>query len=142
MKKWPIFLIFSLFIHSCSTSKNIKPTETLLWGDWYGGPSTKYSVNGNKKEWIQDLPASNTPFVYGKDHIFIHQARGDKSLYEVKENKIYGDIDKPDKKRYYIIETLSTDSLIVVGPYKDPKYLYVPGILYRLNYYKKNNYHL
>lgn len=137
MKNWPIFLIFSAFLISCSTSKTSKTYEALLWGDWYGGTGTKYAVTGNKKEWIQDLPASNTLFVYGKDHIFIHQARGDKSVYEVKGNKIYSDMDKPDNTRYYIIETLSTDSLIVVGPYKDNEQLYVPGILYRLSYYRR-----
>jgi hypothetical protein len=136
MKKWPILLIFSAFLFSCSTSKTSTKTEELLWGDWYGGPGTKYAVNGNKKEWIQDLPASNTLFVYGKDHIFIHQARGDKSVYEVKRNKIYGDIDKPDQKRYYIIKKLSTHSLIVVGPYKENGDLFVPRILYRLEYYR------
>lgn len=131
-------MIFSAFILSCTTSKTSTSTdETLLWGDWYGGAGTKYAVDGNKKEWIQDLPASNTLFVYGQDHIFIHQARGDKSIYEVKGNKIYSDMDKPANTRYYIIETLSTDSLIVVGPYKDNQQLYVPGILYRLSYYRK-----
>lgn len=109
----------------------------MLWGDWYGCTGTKYSVSGNKKQWIQDLPASNTLFIYGKDHIFIHQARGDKSVYELKGNKIYSDMDKSDKKRYYIIETLSADSLIVVGPYKENKILYVNDILYRLSYYRK-----
>lgn len=108
----------------------------MLFGDWYGGTGIKYSVTNGKKEWIQDLPASNTLFVYGKDHIFIHQARGDRSLYEVKENKIYGDIDKPDKKRYYIIEKLTDKELTVVGPYKDNGELFVPGILYELNYYR------
>ena len=65
MKIVSIFLIFSAFLISCSTAKTSNPSETLLGGDWYGGPGTKYSVSGNKKEWIQDLPASNTPFVYG-----------------------------------------------------------------------------
>ncbi|WP_157447094.1 hypothetical protein [Cytophaga aurantiaca] len=137
MKTFSIVLIFSAFLISCLTSKTSTTSEVLLWGDWYGGPGTKYSVSGNKKEWIQDLPASNTLFVYGQDHIFIHQARGDKSVYKLKGNKIYSDMDKPDKKRYYIIETLSADSLIVVGPYKGNKKLYVPGILYRLSYYRK-----
>jgi hypothetical protein len=137
MKKWPIFLIFSTFIFSCVSSKTSIPSETLLWGDWYGGPGTKYSVTGNKKQWIQDLPAGNALFIYGKDHVFINHSAKTQSIYELKENKIISDMDKPDKKRYYIIETLSADSLIVVGPYKDNKKLYVPGILYRLSYYRK-----
>jgi hypothetical protein len=137
MKNWPIFLIFSVLILSCSTSKKSIPTETLLWGDWYGGPGTKYSVSGNKKKWIQDLPASNVLLIHGKDHLFINSSDNSKMLYEVKGKKIYYQINIADKKRYYIIETLSADSLIVVGPYKDPKKLFVPNILYRLSYYRK-----
>lgn len=136
MKKLPIFLIFSAFIFSCVTSNTSSKSEEMLFGDWYGGTGIKYSVTNGKKEWIQDLPASNTLFVYGKDHIFIHQARGDRSLYEVKENKIYGDIDKPDTKRYYIIKKLSAHSLIVEGPYKNAGDLFVAGTLYRLSYYR------
>ena len=137
MKKWSIFLIFSAFVLSCATSKtSTSIDETLLWGEWYGGPGTKFAVSGNKKEWIQDLPASNTLFIYGQDHIFIHQARGDRSKYEVKGNKIYSDM--PANTRYYIVETLSAHSLTVVGPYKGNQKLYVPGILYRLSYYRKN----
>ncbi|HSY62374.1 MAG TPA: hypothetical protein VK796_10880 [Cytophaga sp.] len=137
MKKWHILLIFSAFVISCTTSKTSSTSEALLWGDWYGGPGTKYSVIGNKKQWIQDLPAGNARFVYGKDHIFINYSANTKSIYELKGNKIFSDMDKPANTRYYIIETLSTDSLIVVGPYKDDKKLYVPNVLYRLSYYRK-----
>jgi|GEM_PF-2320784 hypothetical protein len=137
MKKFLILLIFSTFVLSCTTSNKSKNSEALLWGDWYGGPGTKYSVSENSKEWIQDLAAGNALFVHGKDHIFINHSADTKSVYELTGEKIYYDIDKPDKKRYYIIETLSADSLIVVGPYKDPKKLYVPEILYRLSYFRK-----
>lgn len=50
MQNWPIFLIFSVFILSCTASNSSRPIdERLLWGDWYGGSGTKYSVTGNKK---------------------------------------------------------------------------------------------
>jgi len=98
MGKWPIFLIFSFFIISCSTFNKSKSSKTLLWGDWYGGPGTKYSVTGNNKQWIQDLPAGNALFVHEQDGIFINHSANTKSFYELKGNKIYYDIDKSDKK--------------------------------------------
>lgn len=136
MKNISIFLIFSAFILSCATKTSNKPEELLL-GNWYGGRGIKYSVINGKKKWVQNLPASHTLFVYGRDHIFIHEARGDRSVYEVKGNRIYGDIDKPDQKRYYIIKKLNNQTLTVVGPYKNEGELFVPDILYSLNYYRK-----
>lgn len=75
--------------------------------------------------------------VYGKDQIFVNHSANTKSRYELKGNKIYSDTDKPDIKRYCVIESLTSDSLIVVGPYNTKTKLFVLGILYRLSYYRK-----
>lgn len=129
-------LISCILLLSFLTEKKVH--SNLLYGDWYGGHGEKYSLKIKNKNLIQHLPAENLLFNYSKENIFYHSGRGTKTSYLVEKNKIYYNVEIMDKKRYYIIEKLTSDSLIVTGPYIDPKELFTKDkVVYRLRYYRK-----
>lgn len=128
--------ITSVLLFSSLVAK--KDYSNLLYGDWYGGHGEKYTQKIKRKNLIQRLPAEHLLFNYSKENTFYHSGRGTKTSYLVEKNKIYYDVELTDKKRYYIIEKLTTDSLVVTGPYIDSKELFTKDkVVYRLRYYRK-----
>ena len=91
-------MIFSVVIFSCSTSKTLSTSETLLQGDWMEVQITNLLLREIK---AMDIGS------YGNQYAFctflgsyFHLARVTKSIYEFKEKKIYYTTNKLDQKRY------------------------------------------